>query len=92
MRVRRFAALLRHQDPGFIWIQDSHHVAAHRLYWVSDSYHDRLFRRPLTLGLEWFTRGNLQAVSWKDELTAATAEAVKFSGLKQPAEWTEYTS
>lgn len=30
-------------------------------------------------------------VSWKDELTAATIEALHFSGLEPQAEWTEYT-
>lgn len=46
----------------------------------------------VTLGLEWFTRKDLQDVSWKDDLTDATAEAVQFTGLKQPVEWTKYTS
>lgn len=45
----------------------------------------------VTLGLEWFAREDLQDVSWKDELTDATAEALEFSGLKQPVEWTKYT-
>lgn len=43
------------------------------------------------VGLEWFTRNSLDQVSWTDELTAATIEALVFSGLDPKIEWAEYT-
>lgn len=39
------------------------------------------------VGLEWFWRPGLQDVPWRDELTAAAAEALDFSGLDPQVEW-----
>lgn len=43
------------------------------------------------VGLEWFTRRNLEDVRWKDELTSAAVAAMQFSGLPADVEWEEYT-
>jgi hypothetical protein len=36
------------------------------------------------VGLEWFFRRDLHLVQWDEELTAATHQALNFSGLDQP--------
>lgn len=36
------------------------------------------------VGLEWFFRRDLHLVEWEVELTAATIQALRFSGLDQP--------
>jgi hypothetical protein len=43
------------------------------------------------VALEWLTRPDLDHVVWKDELGAAAAEAMRFSGLEGTVEWAEYT-
>lgn len=43
------------------------------------------------VGLEWLTRGELDEVVWRDELTAAAVEALQFSGRDAAVEWEEYT-
>lgn len=40
------------------------------------------------VGLEWLTREDLADVSWKEILTAATKEALVFSGVDCEVEWT----
>lgn len=44
------------------------------------------------VGLEWFFRKDLQDVSWEEELTAATHDALAFSALESEVDWTEYSS
>lgn len=47
-------------------------------------------RAARAVGLEWLTRGDLQLVAWKEDLTAAALDALDFSGLEPQVEWTEY--
>ncbi len=44
----------------------------------------------VTLGLEWFTLKDLQLIPWKDELTVAMVEALRFSALAPQVEWIKY--
>jgi hypothetical protein len=45
------------------------------------------------VGLEWFFRRDLQLVQWEEELKAATATALHFSGLEQPTvDWVKQPS
>lgn len=45
------------------------------------------------VGFEWFFRRDLHLVQWEEELKAATATALHFSGLEQPTvEWVKQPS
>lgn len=42
------------------------------------------------VGLEWLTRGGLENVAWKAELTLAAEAAMVFTGLDASVQWDEY--
>jgi len=42
------------------------------------------------VGIEWLTKGGLENVAWKAELTLATEAAMDFTGLDASVQWDEY--
>lgn len=45
----------------------------------------------MDVGFEWLRRSDLDTVSWPEELSAATAEALAFSGIAEEVSWEERT-